>query len=432
MIELLSENSQIFAKDKEETKIQPSIPKQNQVNRHKKQASSNLKDKDSKTIIKRIYELFELKKQKIQEKKFIKSKILIEKQVGEEVIRRHKEDTQVFFEEEADLDQLNEKKNSIITQYDKKFIEVQIYARREFINKTPNPDIYIFNMNKFINKNVALLYDIRKSQDFLDSVIKETISTKETFFKAQGNNLMFASVGFEENINDNDLNASKLNKSIINFDEVFFNKEKKTKFTNKQLNLVNLLLVNNMKIIKKIENLKFTIKYFNDYRFFNSYEYKKPVVIEKNESSHYKNYMSYFMKEGIYNKDLYTKYKRKNNNKDVDDIINNLSNNLNFNKRESCEEKDDKHNISLFTISEFQTVNAKEKGKLSTQDFFSNMNEHGFSPLKQRLSIDKNTIFENLHEDDHTNKENDITLGMDISKIDELNHTNINNETLNI
>lgn len=359
--------------------------------------------------------------------------MLIDKQIGEETLRRHKEDLNLFYEEEEDLDQLDDKKNSLILQYNKKFIEVQIFARREFLDKTSNPDIFLFNMNRFIIKNVCMHYDIKNSKEFLSALIDDLISTKETFSKyelASNNNnycddmsiinetinsvvkekeakkdwkctlVNESIVTYKDcfNMNDNLINnLSKTNYNTVNHKNNIFhvrnsNKRKSTitqeyssnlnfiSLNKKEFNVLKLLLKANLRILNKIEKLKFIYKYFIDFRFHiymvdYSNKSKTPEEyfnIRKEEK--YEDFFSYMMttkgsKLTDINKryyELVKKNKQDNSNKNDLSIINST---------EIKEDNNDidKHNNSICNFTEL-LQNTTIMKNYNPDNFFTNIN----------------------------------------------------------
>ena len=79
-----------------------------------------------------ILKTYKNKKDLIEKKKLIKSNLLINQQVKEEISRRQDEDEDIFMEKKNELNELNEMKSNLIKQSYKKRKDVEIYARREF------------------------------------------------------------------------------------------------------------------------------------------------------------------------------------------------------------------------------------------------------------------------------------------------------------
>lgn len=172
-------------------------------------------EKTPAEIVDSIKELY-LKKAKLYETKaMIKGKILLEKQIGEEIVRRHNEDIELLKEEKEELEDTMEKKVASILQHKKKFREVEIYARREFKNKTSNPDIYLFSMARFLNINERN----GRESIFMKEYINQIVFDKCEFTKAV--------YLFQERSGNQTKDEATLHDSIIKFIYAALTKQKR-------------------------------------------------------------------------------------------------------------------------------------------------------------------------------------------------------------
>ena len=130
------------------------------------------------TFANKIKKIYENKKALQRKKLLIKSKILLDKQIGEEIYRRQEEDNVIIKQELEELEETFEKKDNLINQHDKKFKEVEIYARREFINISKNPDVYLFNKSRFLYENEYYHKIIQNSKESLKQYIDNMVSFK--------------------------------------------------------------------------------------------------------------------------------------------------------------------------------------------------------------------------------------------------------------
>eukprot|EP00340_Litonotus_pictus_P012845 CAMPEP_0170537978 /NCGR_PEP_ID=MMETSP0209-20121228/103038_1 /TAXON_ID=665100 ORGANISM="Litonotus pictus, Strain P1" /NCGR_SAMPLE_ID=MMETSP0209 /ASSEMBLY_ACC=CAM_ASM_000301 /LENGTH=597 /DNA_ID=CAMNT_0010839581 /DNA_START=35 /DNA_END=1825 /DNA_ORIENTATION=- len=437
-----------------------------------KPSNSNKETNELIAIVKRINHLYLSKKQKHLTKAEIKTKLLIEKQVGEEVSRRHKEDVNVFNEEEEELDQTCEKKVSLSNQYDKKFIEVQIYARREFVGKHPDPEFYLFNMNRFILKNVAMHYDIKNSKAFLSSLINEIVNTKETFIykkdishRHENSMIMTTMRNKDESVLESPSTRKRVRHSsmieaiketlprreqekgrtIGNSNIVVYNTQSSIdnkdsgvsiNFTKKQLRLINMLDFN-LRIIERIERLKFTYKYFTDYRFAGRYIYNnKPAKSDQTSSNKLKDI-------NLDNK----KEEESANSKDAkrENTEGNRVNTVVHNKKENAEDKEAKQKkpstlnpeyCSLLSSDKAEPVNFMSyffKEKLKGTDIYKNykQNIHKNSDASS-LEPDKLSSSEKHSNTNRLSDNDEGKRNMSIFNISEVFHTKNNIQVENL
>ena len=199
-------------------------------------------------IIHKLFDNFQLMRKKIEN---IKSKNLVNNQIFEEVKRRIIENKKFYDEKIDDISSLVKKKVIILKKVQKKFIEIQIYIRREcqnyygFRKQFSNFSITPFLLeNEYLTKCKMKLNEILEERinhmKILNVSIKE-IKQKEKE-KNQGNNNIIII-----NENENEIieqTSDKLNKYLIN-------KEEEIKYyENKNMNLTKMNLVYKNKIIK--------------------------------------------------------------------------------------------------------------------------------------------------------------------------------------
>jgi hypothetical protein len=209
-------------------------------------------------IIHKLFDNFQLMRKKIEN---IKSKNLVNNQIYEEVKRRLNENKKFYDEKISDINSMIKKKVIILKKVQKKFLEIQIYIRREsqnyygFRKQFSNFSITPFILeNEYLNK-----YKTKLNESFEEKIncmktlnipIKE-IKNKNKKKQEEKNNINIIIINEEGNdINNNDLisfenSNDKLNKYLIN-------KQEEIKFyENKKINLNKINLVYKSKIIRK-------------------------------------------------------------------------------------------------------------------------------------------------------------------------------------
>ena len=217
-------------------------------------------------IIHKLFDNFQLMRKKIEN---IKSKNLVNNQIYEEVKRRINENKKFYDEKIEDINSLVKKKVIILKKVQKKFLEIQIYIRREsqnyygFRKQFSNFSITPFILeNEYLNKYKSKLNESFEEKinrmKTLNVPIKEIKSkNKNKKNKEEKNNINIIIInenGNEylnnNNINNNDLisledTSDKLNKYLIN-------KQEEIKFyENKKINLKKINLVYKSKIVRK-------------------------------------------------------------------------------------------------------------------------------------------------------------------------------------
>ena len=199
-------------------------------------------------IIHKLFDNFQLMRKKIEN---IKSKNLVNNQIFEEVKRRIIENKKFYDEKIDDISSLVKKKVIILKKVQKKFIEIQIYIRRECQNYYGfRKQFSNFSITPFLLENEYLTKCKTKLNEILEERINHmktlNISIKEIKQKEkeknQGNNNIIII-----NENENEIieqTNDKLNKYLIN-------KEEEIKYyENKNMNLTKMNLVYKNKMIK--------------------------------------------------------------------------------------------------------------------------------------------------------------------------------------
>ena len=214
-------------------------------------------------IIHKLFDNFQLMRKKIEN---IKSKNLVNNQIYEEVKRRINENKKFYDEKIEDINSLVKKKVIILKKVQKKFLEIQIYIRREsqnyygFRKQFSNFSITPFILeNEYLNKYKSKLNESFEEKinrmKTLNVPIKEIKSkNKNKKNKEEKNNINIIIINengneYLNNIN-NDLisledTSEKLNKYLIN-------KQEEIKFyENKKINLKKINLVYKSKVVRK-------------------------------------------------------------------------------------------------------------------------------------------------------------------------------------
>ena len=213
-------------------------------------------------IIHKLFDNFQLYRKKIEN---IKSKNLVNNQIYEEVRRRLGENKKFYDEKISDINSLMKKKVIILKKVQKKFLEIQIYIRREsqnffgfrkqFANFSITPFIleneYLNRYKMKLNENlqdkineIKILYipikEIRKKEKEKKEIknINNDIDNKNSTNIINLNNL----------INLEETGEEKLKKYIINQEnDIKYNE-------NKKLNLLKLKLVYKSKFVPRKKN----------------------------------------------------------------------------------------------------------------------------------------------------------------------------------
>ena len=212
-------------------------------------------------IIHKLFDNFQLYRKKIEN---IKSKNLVNNQIYEEVRRRLGENKKFYDEKISDINSLMKKKVIILKKVQKKFLEIQIYIRREsqnffgFRKQFANYSITPFILeNEYLNR-----YKMKLNENLQDKIneikilyipIKEIRKKEKEKEKKNINN---------DIDNKNSTNIINLN-NLINLEETgeeklkkyIINQENDIKYNeNKKLNLLKLKLVYKSKFVPRKKN----------------------------------------------------------------------------------------------------------------------------------------------------------------------------------
>ena len=216
-------------------------------------------------IIHKLFDNFQLMRKKIEN---IKSKNLVNNQIYEEVKRRINENKKFYDEKIEDINSLVKKKVIILKKVQKKFLEIQIYIRREsqnyygFRKQFSNFSITPFILeNEYLNK-----YKSKLNESFEEKInrmktlnvpikeIKTKNKNKKNKEEKNNINIIIINENGNEYLNNNNINndlisledtSDKLNKYLIN-------KQEEIKFyENKKINLKKINLVYKSKVVRK-------------------------------------------------------------------------------------------------------------------------------------------------------------------------------------
>ena len=209
-------------------------------------------------IIHKLFDNFQLIRKKIEN---IKSKNLVNNQIYEEVKRRIVENQKFYDDKINDVNSLVKKKVIILKKVQKKFLEIQVYIRREcqnyftFKKQFANFSITPFLLeNEYLNKYKSKLNESMDEKiNYIKKLNEEKKEIKNKKNKKKKNINIIINNEFENNnlFNINTETADdKLNKYLLN-------KEEEIKFyENKKLSLGKINLVYKRKIFKKNNNFK--------------------------------------------------------------------------------------------------------------------------------------------------------------------------------
>ena len=254
-------------------------------------------------IIHKLFDNFQLMRKKIEN---IKSKNLVNNQIYEEVKRRINENKKFYDEKIEDINSLVKKKVIILKKVQKKFLEIQIYIRREsqnyygFRKQFSNFSITPFILeNEYLNKYKSKLNESFEEKinrmKTLNVPIKE-IKSKNKKNKEEKNNINIIIIN--ENGNEY-LNNNNINNDLISLED-----------TSDKL---NKYLINKQEEIKFYENKKINLKKIN-------LVYKSKVVRKK---SAFKNEINISISQDLQNNNEISMINQTNNNENLESNINN-------------------------------------------------------------------------------------------------------------
>ena len=208
-------------------------------------------------IIHKLFDNFQLMRKKIEN---IKSKNLVNNQIFEEVKRRIVENKKFYDDKINDIDALLKKKVIILKKIQKKFMEIQIYIRREsqnfygfrkqFVNFTITPFIL---ENEYLNRQkMKIKENIEENIKYMKILyipIKELKNSKNAKIEKNEINI----INNNNNIENNENSIDNINLSANEqFNKYILNKQEELKFfENKNMNLKNIKVVYKSKIIPK-------------------------------------------------------------------------------------------------------------------------------------------------------------------------------------
>ena len=179
--------------------------------------NQNEKNKLS-SIISKISDYFKEKKKYRKIKSEINSKMLINKQIIEEIKRRRDEGYLMYKEQISNLSESVIKKTNLVKQFQKKFSEVEIFIQRE-CQTEEHIDKYgkwkTFTIIPFMKKNEDILkkkcfYEdkVNNLNKDIENIQKENVELKEKKEKINNDNKINV---INENNNDENENKNKVN-----------------------------------------------------------------------------------------------------------------------------------------------------------------------------------------------------------------------------
>ena len=259
-------------------------------------------------IIHKLFDNFQLMRKKIEN---IKSKNLVNSQIYEEVKRRINENKKFYDEKIEDINSLVKKKVIILKKVQKKFLEIQIYIRREsqnyygFRKQFSNFSITPFILeNEYLNK-----YKTKLNESFEEKInrmktlnvpIKEIKSkNKNKKNKEEKNNINNINIIIINENGNEYLNNNNINNDLISLED-----------TSDKL---NKYLINKQEEIKFYENKKINLKKIN-------LVYKSKVVRKK---SAFKNEINISISQDLQNNNEISMINQTNNNENLESNINN-------------------------------------------------------------------------------------------------------------
>ena len=214
-------------------------------------------------------------KKKIRKKiNEINSKMLINKQIIEEIKRRRDEGYLMYKDQISNLSESVTKKASLVKQFQKKFSEVEIFIQRECQNDE-NIDKYgkwkTFTVIPFMKKNEDILKkkcfyeeEVNNKKKSIENLEKENVLLKE---KIENNNKNMNNIN-----NNNIINEKKENDDITKikeyYDKVFDLNKKEIELMKCRLNIISDInfkksIIPTFKSKNPISNLDININLFD-------------------------------------------------------------------------------------------------------------------------------------------------------------------------
>ena len=209
-------------------------------------------------IIHKLFDNFQLMRKKIEN---IKSKNLVNNQIYEEVKRRIAENKKFYDDKLNDIDSLVKKKVIILKKVQKKFLEIQIYIRREcqnfygFRKQFSNFSIMPFLLeNEYLSKNKSKIKENIEEKINCMKLLYISINEIKNKEKKKKEKKEINIININ-NINNslNDIKDGNLNDAANeSLNKYLANKEEEIKFyENRKLNLKKINLIYKTKLIKK-------------------------------------------------------------------------------------------------------------------------------------------------------------------------------------
>jgi hypothetical protein len=205
-------------------------------------------------LIHKLFDNFQLMRKKIEN---IKSKNLVNIQIFEEVKRRIVENKKFYDDKIFDVESLLKKKVIILKKIQKKFLEIQIYIRRESQNFYGFRKQFVnFSITPFILENEYLNRQKTKIKESIDEKIKCMkilyIPIKEIKNpKIEKNEINIINNNKNE-IEENSIDTINFNSANEQFNKYIINKQGEIKYyENKNMYLKKLNLIYKTKIIPK-------------------------------------------------------------------------------------------------------------------------------------------------------------------------------------
>lgn len=169
--------------------------------------------------INKITNYFNEKKNCRKKKNEINSKMLINKQIIEEIKRRRDEGYLMYKDQMTNLSDSVTKKTSLVKQFQKKFSEVEIFIQREC-----QTEDHIEQYGKW--KTFTVIPFMKKNEDILKKkcFYEEEVNNKKKDIEALEKENEILKEQIEKNINNNNINIINENKNEIEKIEEYYNK----------------------------------------------------------------------------------------------------------------------------------------------------------------------------------------------------------------
>ena len=135
---------------------------------NKKQTNDNKKHQEIVKLMSNIKNLYKSKSEKYKLKLNIKGKLLLDAQIEIEINKNLYESEKAVIDEQNELEEANLKKQNILAQNEKKFIEVEIFIQRECLLDDKKYHKYKnFIIATFLRQNQDYSYSKHVSEQFL-------------------------------------------------------------------------------------------------------------------------------------------------------------------------------------------------------------------------------------------------------------------------